>query len=142
MTMQMNKRIVLSLGVLIGAMTLSGCVERRIVITSAPSGATVFLNDAEVGRTPVEVDFTYFGVYDVRLRKEGFEPLVTTAKASAPIHEWPGIDLLAMMVPVTKKTRIEWHFELAPADADESALFERATEMRAGFEAETAISDN
>ena len=122
------------------ACALTGCVERRIVITSEPSGATVFLNDTEVGRTPVEVDFTYYGVYDVRLRKEGCEPLVTTAKASAPFYEWPGVDLVAMMIPVTKKTRIDWHFDLAPADADESALLERAKAMRTEFTEGTPIN--
>ena len=73
------------------ALVLGACarVERRITITSEPSGAIVSLNDTEVGRTPVEVDFTYFGVYDVRLRKEGYEPIVTTAEAKAPLHEQP-----------------------------------------------------
>jgi hypothetical protein len=130
----MNMRpTVLASTLLASAVLLGGCVERRIVITSEPSGATIFLNDAEVGRTPVEVDFTYFGVYDVRVRKEGYEPLVTTAEAKAPPHEWPGLDLLALLVPVTKVTRIDWHFTLAPADADESALLDRAGTMRTQF---------
>ncbi|MFM9957762.1 MAG: PEGA domain-containing protein [Phycisphaerales bacterium] len=108
---------------------LSGCQDRRLFITSEPAGARVILNDAEVGTTPCEVNFTYFGVYDVRLRKDGFEPLVTTAKAEAPVHEWPGVDLAAMAVPVEKKTRIEWHFTLSPEVIDDAALLSRAAEM-------------
>lgn len=118
----------------IGALALTGCVDRRLVITSEPSGATVFLNDAEVGRTPMEVDFTYFGTYDVRLRKEGFEPLVTQARAKAPFYEWPVIDLVALAIPVTKRTRIEWHFELEESSLDEEELLERANELRREFE--------
>lgn len=109
---------------------LTGCVDRRITITSEPSGAQVFLNDADVGRTPVEVNFTYFGTYDVRLRKEGCEPLVTKAEAKAPIHEWPGIDLLFIPMPFTKETRIAWHFDLEPSQNDPAATVQRAAELR------------
>lgn len=128
------KRTALHAVALIGiACALGGCVERRLVITSEPAGATVYLNDAELGRTPLEVDFTYFGTYDVRLRKDGYEPLVTSRNAKAPFHEWPGVDLAAMLIPVTKRTRIDWHFDLVPADADENALLERASAARTAF---------
>jgi hypothetical protein len=109
---------------------LVGCVERRIHITSAPAGALVMLNDVEVGSTPCEVDFTYFGVYDVRLRKPGYEPLVTRAEAKAPFHEWPLVDLAAMAVPVRKRTRIDWHFVLEPVNNDPASLMERAAETQ------------
>jgi hypothetical protein len=107
-----------------------GCVDRRIHITSDPSGAAVILNDAEVGVTPCEVNFTYFGTYDVRLHKAGYEPLVTRAKAEAPFHEWPGVDLAAAAVPVTKRTRIDWHFTMTPEVVDDAGLLSRATELR------------
>lgn len=115
---------------------LSGCArfERRITITSEPSGALVSLNNREVGRTPVEVDFTYFGVYDVRVRKDGFEPIVTTAETKAPLHEQPVVDIAAMLLPTTHKTHIAWHYDLEPADMDEDALLERASELRAAFQ--------
>ena len=48
-----------------------GCVERLITVRSQPSGALVYLNDEEVGRTPVTVPFTFYGYYDVRLEHEG-----------------------------------------------------------------------
>jgi PEGA domain len=110
--------------------TLAGCVERRMVITSEPEGALVTLNDVEVGSTPCEVDFTYFGVYDVRLKKEGFEPLATKAEAKAPFHEWPVIDLVAMAIPVKKRTKVEWHFILEPVVEDRAMLIQRAEELR------------
>lgn len=112
------------------ACVATGCAERIITITSEPSDALVVLNDVQVGRTPVEVDFTYFGVYDVRLTKEGFEPLATTAKAEAPFHEWPIVDLAAAVVPARKRTHIDWHFVLTPANEDRDALLRRAAELR------------
>jgi hypothetical protein len=116
--------LALSLGTLLLACT--GCMDRRIYITSEPSGAQVYLNDVEVGRTPAEVNFTYFGTYDVRLRKQGYEPLITSAKTDAPIHEWPGFDLVAMAWPKRTETVIRWHFTMQPSDTDEDALLERA----------------
>jgi hypothetical protein len=122
----------------LAALTLGGCIERRMFITSDPQGATVWLNDTEVGVTPVEVDFTYFGVYDVRLRKPGYEPLTTRAEAKAPLHEQPGVDLAAMAIPAKKTTRVDWHFTLEPVNNDPAGLVERAGELRGRLEPDQA----
>lgn len=135
------KRIAM-IGLVTGAGVLPGCMQRTIHITSEPSGAQVYLNDVEVGRTPVEVGFTYFGIYDVRLRKDGYEPLVTSAKTDAPMHEWPGFDLVAMAWPGGTETNIRWHFELSPSDIDEDALLERARAFQREYSpAEEAAPD-
>lgn len=109
---------------------LGGCVERRISITSEPTGARVWVNDREIGQTPCEVDFTWFGVYDVRLRKEGFEPLVTTAEAKAPLHEQPGLDVIAMAIPGKDVTHIAWHFVMEPSAGQADGLVDRARAVR------------
>ena len=49
----------------------AGCVQRSITITSDPPHAIVWLNDEEIGRTPVTVPFTFYGKYDVRIVHEG-----------------------------------------------------------------------
>lgn len=116
----------------------AGCAERIIRITSEPSDAMVTLNDVQVGRTPVEVDFTYFGVYDVRLTKQGYEPLATRAEAEAPFHEWPVVDLVAAAVPARKRTHIDWHFVLTPASEDPQGLIQRAAELRGTFATDDA----
>ena len=115
---------------LIAAAALTGCTERRMFITSEPMGARVWLNNQEVGETPVEVDFTWFGVYDVRLHKKGYEPLVTTAEAKAPLHEMPGIDLVAMAIPGKEVTHIHWNFELVPTAENDAGLLDRARALR------------
>jgi len=131
----------LLLGLALSFCVLPGCMQRTIHITSEPSGAQVYLNDVEVGRTPVEVGFTYFGTYDVRLRKDGFEPLVTSAKTDAPMHEWPGFDLIAMAWPQGTKTNIRWHFMMEPSDLDEDALLERARGLRQNFSGDSPRGD-
>ncbi len=124
---------------------LSGCgrQERVISITSEPPGAVVWLNDYEIGRTPVETEFAFFGVYDIRLHKEGYEPLITSREAEAPYYEYPGVDLIATALPGTRATRIEWSFVLAPLAergdqaAAERDVLERARTYRTEAEGET-----
>ncbi len=124
--------------------TLGGCLERTVTITSEPPGAIVVLNDEEIGRTPVETGFRYFGVYDVRLQREGFEPLNAEKEAVAPIWEYPGLDLLAIAAPWRVKTHLKWHFDLEPlpspgteeANRAEQELFDRARSLRAASRGE------
>lgn len=119
------------------ALVLPGCLERTIRITSEPPGAVVWLNDTELGRTPVETDFTFYGVYDVRMRLEGYEPVTSSREAKAPIYEYPGIDLVAEAIPTRISTLVEWHFDLVPLAEKtlpkpqaEGELLDRAREMR------------
>lgn len=111
---------------------LSGCLERTVTITSEPPGAVVWMNDTEVGRTPLKTGFTYFGEYDVRVRKEGYEPISTHRTAKAPIAEAAPVDLFTTAWPGRVKTDITWHFDLTPFQpAGEQELIERARELQA-----------
>ena len=94
---------------------LTGCVERRIEITSEPSGALVWLNDQQVGRTPTQAAFLYHGVYDIRVELEGFEPLRTEAEAKAPLYENAPLDLFAEALPMRIDNVQRWHFVLEPS---------------------------
>ncbi len=94
------------------ATTLTGCVERQIRVTSTPSGARVWLNEQEIGTTPCQAKFTFYGRYDVRLEKTGYEPIHEPRNAKAPLHEYPGPDLIATALPSTISNTIEWHFDL------------------------------
>lgn len=122
---------------LLTMIALGGCVERKIFITSEPPGALVRVNDVEVGVTPVEVKYTWYGAYDVQLEKDGYDDLTTQATTKAPLHAAPGLDVLAGLWPGTIKDHVLWHFELTPADDDPDAAVERARAMRAEvFESE------
>ena len=118
------------LTVLVLTLAVAGCVQRTISITSSPSGALVHLNDEEVGRTPLQVPYTFYGTYDVRLEKDGHHPLWTKQKTKAPWWEAPGPDLLAEMIP-NNKVEQNWHFDLETVSpAEEEALIGRAQTMR------------
>jgi hypothetical protein len=98
----------------LGLLAISGCMRRELVIDSTPSGALVTVNDVEVGRTPVRIGFVYYGTYDVRIEKDGFEPLRTKLEATAPIYERAPVDFAAMSIPASIKTRVKRHYELQP----------------------------
>lgn len=135
--MKMYGRVLLLSAMSAMVLGVGGCLERRIAITSEPTGAMVWLNDVEVGRTPCETAFTYFGDYDVRVRLEGYEPLVERKKARQPVYEYPPLDLVATAVPAKIETEIKWHFVLNKTlestqdkDAFETDLIQRARELR------------
>jgi hypothetical protein len=108
----------------------AGCLERRLSITSEPPGATVIVNDVELGRTPLEAGFTHCGLYDVRVEKDGYDPLRTAARAPAPFHEYPPFDLAATALPVTISTVVPWNFTLTPAADADAGLLDRARALR------------
>lgn len=94
----------------------------------------MYLNDEEVGRTPVEVPFTFYGVYDVRMEADGYHALWTQQQAKAPWWETPGVDLLAEAVP-DGKSQLHWHFtmdEQPPVEeVDADVLLDHARQLRA-----------
>jgi hypothetical protein len=123
-------RFALALSLSAACVLLSGCVRRVISITSEPSGATVWLNDREIGRTPCEAEFTYYGTYDVRLQLDGYEPLDTTGEAVAPLFDTIPLDLAAEAAPAKLESRNAWHYTLVPTSLDHAALLERAKALR------------
>ncbi|MCA9291524.1 MAG: PEGA domain-containing protein [Phycisphaerales bacterium] len=132
----MMRRAIL-IGGLAAATVLPGCVKRTLSISSDPPGALVYLNDREVGRTPVEVDFLYHGRYDVRLQLDEYEPLLTSGKASAPLWDTVPLDFVAEIIPADLNNRIHWHYVLAPAETDRAALIDRAGALRGQLRRET-----
>jgi hypothetical protein len=108
----------------------TGCIRRTISISTDPAGSMVWLNDREVGRSPIDVDFDYYGTYDVRVEQEGYEPLMTTGKAKAPLWDTVGLDLISELMPFTLHSRVEWHYALEPVKDDPEALVDRARDLR------------
>lgn len=103
-------KLQLRIGLLLlaGLGLLAGCVERIMKIDSDPQGARVFINDEEVGVTPVKSAFLWYGDYDVMLRKAGYETLKTRYRIDAPWYQLPPMDLVAeCLIPTTIKDEHE-----------------------------------
>lgn len=103
------------------AVCSAGCVRRTVSINSDPQGARVFLNDDEVGTSPVSVDFLWYGDYDVILRKPGYQALKTHYRIDPPWYQLPGIDFISeVLVPVEIHDQREATFTMTPAATPET----------------------
>ena len=103
----------LSAAGLIAVVTLGGCVERKLTINTRPQGALVTLNDEEIGQSPATVSFKWYGDYNVRISKEGFETLKTHRNLKGPWYDSFPFDFFAQIVnPKRIVDSYEWTFEL------------------------------
>lgn len=116
---------------------LTGCVERKLTVTSEPSNALVYLNGKELGRTPIETDFLWYGDYDVQVRKDGYETLKTHSQLTAPWWQWVPFDLVAELMPWHPTDRRSLHYTLNEApttDTSAETLIDRASELKGKIE--------
>jgi hypothetical protein len=120
-----------------GLLLCGGCVERQLSITSTPPGALVTYNDNEIGRTPLEKSFTYYGTFDAQVRLEGYETIKTGTPVIAPWWQWLGPDLIAELLPIRLVDRHEVQYTLKPLSKqqlDPDALIERSQRLREQLE--------
>ncbi|MCH7721518.1 MAG: PEGA domain-containing protein, partial [Planctomycetes bacterium] len=122
---------VLTLALVLGMLS-SGCVRRTLTIRTVPEGGLVFLNDEEVGYSPVSIDFTWYGDYDVIVRKPGYQTLKTHLLVRQPWYQIPPIDFFAEVVwPGRIHDQHQAEFELQPESLPQvEDLIERARAMR------------
>lgn len=125
-------RLCLAGAALAAAFWSTGCVERQLSITSEPSGALVYLSDVEVGRTPLTVDFEWYGDYEVILRSDGYQTLQTNTKIDPPWYDIPPWDLVSQaFVPWTYYYRVNRHFTLEPLKLpDDQTLIDNALDLQ------------
>jgi len=96
-------------------LSLAGCVERQLTIDTVPQGALVVLNDEEIGTSPVTVSFQWYGDYNVRISKDGFETLKTHRKLKGPWYDAFPFDFFAQVLnPKRIVDEYQWSFELEP----------------------------
>jgi hypothetical protein len=110
--MRTNKSLLLFCVLLVGA---AGCVERKLTINTNPAGAQVFLNDEEIGVSPVTASFNWYGDYNVTIRKQGCETLQTRRKLQAPWYDLFPFDFVTQIIyPGRIVDSRVWSFKLAP----------------------------
>ena len=115
-----------------GVMFLAGCVERKLTIVTEPEQAVVWLNDEEIGVTPVTVNFNWYGDYNIRIEKPGHEILNTHRLLKRPAHDKFPLDFFAEVVwPGTIEDFYTWTFDLEPyQQASAEELIDQAHQMR------------
>jgi hypothetical protein len=115
---------------LVSYLTITGCVERKLTITTEPSGALVLLNDEEIGISPVTVGFEWYGDYNIKLSKENYETLATHRNLPRPMRDKFPFDFFDDAF----RTRIDeysWNFKLEPkVQPTKEELIEKAVNLR------------
>ena len=104
---------ILAVATLAGLMT--GCVERRYVITTDPPGAAVYRNGEFIGNAPVDDPFVYYGNYHYTIRKEGFATLQINQDIKTPFYEYWPLDFVSEnLVPFHIEDVRYLHYQMQP----------------------------
>jgi hypothetical protein len=122
---------------LLTLLPIGGCVEQTLSIDSNPPGALVYLNDQEVGRTPLTRDFKWYGDYDIQVRQEGYQTLSTHQMLAAPAWNWVPLDLFAYILPLKFKDHKSLSYSLKPMDPSKdqpAELLQRADSLKGQLE--------
>ena len=109
-----------------------GCVHRRLTIRTNPPGALVYIDDYEIGTTPVSTSFTYYGTRKIRLVKDGYETITVLQKIPAPWYQYFPLDFVSEnLVPVDIRDERALDFQLVPQRiVPTELLLERAENLR------------
>jgi hypothetical protein len=93
----------------------AGCVQRRMVIRSNPPGAVVYVDDYQIGTTPVATNFTYYGTRRIRLVKNGYETLTVMQPVTVPWYEITPVDFISEnLIPGKIHDTRTFDYQLAP----------------------------
>ncbi|MEE8451493.1 MAG: PEGA domain-containing protein [Thermoguttaceae bacterium] len=121
--------------VIVLCMGQTGCVQRRMMIRSNPPGALVYVDDYEIGVTPISSNFTYYGQRKIRLVKDGYETLTVMQSIPAPWYQIPPLDFVSEnLVPGEIRDRQTFSYQLTPQRVvPTDQLLGRAESLRRGM---------
>lgn len=110
-----------------------GCVQRRLTIRSNPPGALVYIDDQEIGYTPVSTPFTYYGTRKIQLIKDGYETVTALQRFRPPWYQIPPLDFVSENFGLREhRDERALDFQLIPQQiVPTEKLRERAEQLRA-----------
>ena len=86
-----------------------------MMIRTNPPGALVYVDDYEIGTTPISKDFTYYGKRKIRLVKDGYETLTIMQPVPTPWYQIPPLDFVSEnLVPGEIRDRQTFTYPLTP----------------------------
>jgi hypothetical protein len=111
-----------------------------MTIRSNPPGALAYVDDYEIGITPITTPFIYYGNRKVRLVKDGYETLTEIRPVRPPWYEVPPLDFVSEnLLPGKLRDQRMLDFQLQPqAVVPTDQLLGRAEALRRGTAATTA----
>jgi hypothetical protein len=129
--MKINTKSLVFITTILIIFASSGCLEKQLTIKTEPSAALVELNDEEIGVSPVTVGFNWYGDYNVRISKDGYETLKTHRLLKAPWYDKFPFDFFAQILPTKRVDKYEWQFTLEPKkEVDKEQLIKEALKLK------------
>ena len=125
----------------VGVAACSGCiqrlvggdfgVERTVTINSDPPGATVLLDNEEVGKTPYTFEFIHYGTRKITIMAPGYDTLDALEAIKAPWYQWFPIDFFVdVVLPIKIRDSREFFYPLQPEKGNGSDFRQRAQDFR------------
>jgi hypothetical protein len=110
----------------------TGCVRRRMTVRSNPPGAKVYVDDIEIGTTPVSTNFTYYASRKITLMKDGYRTETTYHRVLPTWYELPGVDFFSEnLYPRELRDERVVDFQLVPQEnVPLNELLNRAEALR------------
>ncbi|MDA0657295.1 MAG: PEGA domain-containing protein [Planctomycetota bacterium] len=121
--------------VLVLIFSSTGCVRRRLTVRSDPPGALVYVDDQEIGITPVSTSFIHYGTRKIQLVQDGHETVTQLHTIKRPWYQYPIIDFFSENVyPREIRDEREIQFQMTPQRLTNiPRLVERAEDMRSNL---------
>ena len=140
--MRFRAAILFAVVILGGFLCLTGCVRRRMTIRSNPPGALVYVDDYEIGTTPVSANFIYYGTRKIRLVKDGYETLTVMESIYPPWYQIPPLDFVSEnLVPGEIRDQRTLTYQLRPQlVVPTEQLLGRAEQLRGRMRSAGAIA--
>jgi hypothetical protein len=109
-----------------------------MTIRSNPPGAVAFVDDQEIGVTPVSTPFTYYATRKVQLFRDGYETLTVKQPFPAPWYEIPPLDFFVENLwPFEIRDERILDFDLPPQQlVPNEQVIERAEMLRSSTRAD------
>lgn len=90
-------------------------MRRRLTVRSNPPGALVYVDDQEIGTTPVSTSFVYYGTRKIRLVRDGYETVTVLQRIRPPWYQHAPLDFFSEnLVPWDFRDERVLDFELVP----------------------------
>jgi PEGA domain len=109
-----------------------GCVRRRMTIRTNPPGAKVYVDENEIGTTPVSTNYTYYAARKITLIKDGYRTETIYERMLPPWYELPPLDFVSEnLYPREIRDERVLDFQLVPQEVvPREKLLGRAENLR------------